>query len=72
MPLTQLRTQPESVEVAGVHLKCLMCSHESFHRRKTHFDTALIGGLNPEWSDSQGYCMICSRCGYIHWFMTPK
>jgi ribosomal protein L37E len=70
--MSQLRTQPEPAEVKGQHLKCLMCAHESFHKRKTHFDTALIGGLNPEWSDSEGHCLVCGRCGFIHWFMVSK
>ncbi len=70
--MSVLKTQPEQVQVDGHILRCLMCSHESFHRRKTHFDTALLSGLNPIWSDSHGFCLICDHCGYIHWFLQPK
>ena len=70
--MSVLKTQPESVQVDGHSLRCLMCSHESFHRRKTHFDTALFSGLNPIWSESHGTCLICDHCGFIHWFLQPK
>lgn len=64
-----LRTEPEPAQVDGHDLKCLMCGHESFHKRKTHVDTALISAMNPEWSDSQCYCLVCDKCGFMHWFM---
>ena len=70
--MTQLRTEPQPIEVNGQPFKCLVCAHENFHKRKTHFDTALFSGLQPEWSDSQGHCLVCGRCGHIHWFMTQK
>jgi hypothetical protein len=70
--MSVLKTQPEQVQMDGHSFRCLMCSHESFHRRKTHFDTALLTGLNPTWSDSPCYCLICDHCGYIHWFLQPK
>jgi len=70
--MSVLKTQPESVQVDGHSLRCLMCAHESFHRRKTHFGTALLSGLNPIWSESQGTCLICDHCGFIHWFLQPK
>ncbi len=72
MSLSQLRTQPEKVEVAGVQIKCLLCTNDVFHRRKTHFDTALNSGLSPDWADSQGFCLVCAKCGFIHSFMSIK
>lgn len=67
-----LKTEPESVEVEGQSLKCLMCSHESFHKRKTHFDVALLTGMSSDWSESTGYCLICDKCGFIHWFINRQ
>ena len=64
-----LKTTPETVLVGGNPLKCLLCSHDTFHRRRTHFETALSKDLNPDWQDRVGYCLICHQCGYIHWFV---
>lgn len=64
-----LKTKPEPVQLRGNPLKCTICAHEAFHRRKTHFDAALSQDMNPEWKDVEGYCLICDRCGYIHWFL---
>lgn len=63
-----IKTKPESVIVNALPLKCLVCGHTAFHRRKTHFDMALAKQLNPDWKDSTGYCLICAQCGHIHWF----
>lgn len=63
------KTKPETVTIGDHPMKCLVCSNLSFHRRKTHFDTALIKELNPDWTHSVGYCLICDQCGHIHWFV---
>lgn len=70
--MSLLRTNPEKAEINGQPARCQMCGHDEFHRRKTHVDTALQRSLNPEWSDSPGYCLICDRCGFIHWFMQKQ
>lgn len=67
--MTTMKTDPVKAEMDGHQLKCLMCGHESFHKRKTHFDTALLTGLNPQWTHNQGYCLVCDHCGFIHWFV---
>ena len=63
------KSLPEAVQINGRALKCVICAHESFHKRKTHFDTAIIRSLNPEWVESSGYCLICHQCGFIHSFV---
>ena len=69
MSLTSLKTDATPVEVDGQKLKCLMCGHETFHKRRSHIDTALVTSMNPEWLDRQAYCLLCDRCGFIHWFL---
>ena len=70
--MTLLKTHAEAVEIGGKRVQCLMCGHEAFHRRKTHFDTALASGMAPAWSESEGYCLICDRCGYVHGFVSVR
>lgn len=70
--MTWLKTQAEVVEVGGRRMHCLVCGNEAFHRRKMHFDTALVTGLVPSWSESVGHCLICDRCGYVHGFVPVR
>ena len=68
MSLTSLKTDATPVELNGHRLKCLMCSAEMFHRRRSHVDTAMVTTMNPEWVDRQVQCLVCDDCGFIHWF----
>ena len=67
--MTLLKTHAEAAEIDGKRMQCLMCGHEAFHRRRTHLVTAPASGMTPEWSETDGYCLICDRCGYIHGFL---
>lgn len=66
---TVLKTAPSTAEVDGHQLKCLMCHHESFHKRRSHFDMSLATTMNPDWADRQAYCYVCDHCGFVHWFI---
>ena len=68
--MSVLKTEPAATEIDGQQLKCLMCQHEGFHKRRSHIDVALSSAMNPDWADRQTYCLVCDRCGFIHWFMT--
>jgi hypothetical protein len=67
--MSLLKTDPVRVDLVGKPLKCVLCSHEHFHRRKAHLDTALPGGLHPEWHDQAAWCLVCDQCGHILWFL---
>lgn len=67
--MTALRTEPTRVEIEGRHIKCLMCGKEQFHKRRSHLDTSLSAGLNPEWHESPATCLVCDHCGFLHWFI---
>ena len=67
--MPNLKTEPVRVELEGSPVKCQMCSHDLFHKRRSHVDTALSAGLSPEWQDNAAYCLVCDRCGYIYWFI---
>ena len=68
MSLTSIKTDATPVELNGHRLKCLVCAGESFHRRRSHVDTASVASMNPDWADRQVQCLLCDACGFIHWF----
>ena len=63
--------EPNSYEVQGKILKCLVCGHEAFWRREAQLNTTGLSFLNLDWLNRSANCLVCDRCGYIHWFL-PK
>lgn len=58
-----------SVEIQGRELKCLVCGNDSFWKREAQLHTQGLSFLNLEWTSPTGVCYVCSKCGYIHWFL---
>jgi predicted nucleic-acid-binding Zn-ribbon protein len=50
-------------------LKCLVCGHARFSRREVRLDgntSATPSNFGPV--GNVALCVICEKCGYIHWF----
>jgi len=62
-------SEPEPVEVAGVELRCEICKSETFWQRKAQLNTAVASFFAVDWANPSADCYVCSRCGYIHWFL---
>ena len=50
-------------------LICMFCQHDSFYTRKEQLHSPGRTILNLEWTDSTATSFVCSKCGYIHWFL---
>lgn len=64
-----LKTEPKTVEIGGQPFKCLICGNDTFHRRKSHVDTALVETMSAHWTDASAFCLVCDRCGHLEWFL---
>ena len=62
------KEEPEAVEVLDKPLHCQVCSAETFYTRKAQLHTAFASFLDLEWTAPTCTCVICSRCGFVHWF----
>ena len=60
--------EPETVNVLDKRLRCQVCGGETFYSRKAQLHTAVASFLDLEWTAPTCTCVICSRCGYVHWF----
>jgi len=58
----------ETVEIFGRQLKCMVCEHDRFWKREAQLNTATASFFNMDWANDSGVCIICNKCGYIHWF----
>jgi predicted nucleic-acid-binding Zn-ribbon protein len=62
------KEEPEVVEVLDKPLRCQVCDHTTFYSRKAVLPGAVSTFLNLDWTAPSCTTVICSRCGYVHWF----
>jgi predicted nucleic-acid-binding Zn-ribbon protein len=60
---------PETVELQGRPFACQVCQHDTFWQKKAQLHSGVATFFNLEWAQPTCQCVICSRCGYVHWFM---
>lgn len=65
------QNQGEPVKVLGRDFTCQVCGHDRFWHREAQLNTAVATFFNMDWANPSATCLICTHCGYIHWFM-PK
>lgn len=63
------KSEPEEVQVHGVDLQCEICKNTTFWQRQAQLNTAVATFFNFDWANPSATCLVCSKCGYIHWFM---
>jgi hypothetical protein len=61
--------EPESFDVNEKPLHCQVCQNETFWRREGQLHTGVASFFNVEWASPTCTCLVCSSCGYIHWFL---
>jgi predicted nucleic-acid-binding Zn-ribbon protein len=64
--------EPQVVEVLGRPLRCVVCQHDTFYRREAQMPSGLSTLMNLEWTAPRCDCIVCSGCGYVHWFFPLK
>ena len=62
------REEPEPVEVLDKPLQCQVCAGGTFYTRKAVLPGAVASFFNFDWAAPSCTCVICSQCGYVHWF----
>lgn len=61
--------EPEDVRVSGIDLQCVICHNAKFWHRQAQLHTAFLSFLDIEWLGRNADCLVCSKCGYVHWFL---
>jgi hypothetical protein len=56
---------PEPATVNQKPLTCQVCSNGLFWQR----EASLHGLFNLKWTAPTCTCLVCSTCGYVHWFL---
>ncbi len=55
--------------VAGIAIRCEICHHTRFFEREAQLNTAVMSFFDLDWLNKSARCLVCERCGYIHWFL---
>lgn len=63
---------PQSYEIAGRPLRCVVCGHDQFRQRSAQLNTAGASFLGLDWANQSAWCFVCEQCGYIHWFLPTE
>ena len=51
-----------------VQIICTHCKHDYFHKGSAQLNTRGLTFLGLDWLNESATTLVCSRCGYIHWF----
>ena len=66
------KSVPEEVFICERKFACQVCGNDRFWRREGQLNTAIASFFEFDWANPSAICIICSECGYIHWFMPQK
>lgn len=66
------KEEPEPVEMLGKAFHCQVCTHDTFYTRRAQLHAGVATFFNLEWASPTCDCVICSYCGYIHWFFPER
>lgn len=64
------KREAEPVELDnGTMLRCEICKNQTFYRREGKIQTTAMTFFDLDWANASAECMVCSACGYVHWFL---
>jgi hypothetical protein len=63
------KSEPESATVKGIPLRCEICKNDRFWPQRAQLQSAVASFFNLDWTGRTADCLVCSNCGYIHWFL---
>ncbi len=63
------KQEPETIELKGKPFQCQACGNKTFWQREAQLHTGVATFFKLEWASPTCTCIICSDCGYIHWFL---
>ncbi|MCJ8211399.1 hypothetical protein MUY27_16900 [Mucilaginibacter sp. RS28] len=62
-------SEPKRYEIDGTQLFCQFCKNDTFDTRYEQLHSPMRTFFSVEWTDKTATCFVCSKCGYMHWFM---
>ena len=63
------RDEPDQIDIGTLRLKCHVCGNDTFWTRTAKLNTTVAEFLDLGWANQSADCYVCSKCGYVHWFL---
>jgi hypothetical protein len=63
------KDEPETATVRGKPFPCQACGNDTFWQKRAQLHGPLLSFIDLEWAAPTCDCLICSVCGYVHWFL---
>ena len=60
--------EPIKVNIKGKPFKCTVCDNDLFWKDKAQLNRWFTTFLKLDWIDRSALYLLCSNCGYMHWF----
>ena len=74
MEFDEVRQEDGSILVRlnGKPLTCLVCGNDRFKKRGFQLNTRGGEFVGLGWTEDKATNYVCTDCGYVFWFSTPK
>lgn len=66
---TNLEDGSIAVTIDGKRLACAACGNDRYRERESLLNSRGGEFFGLAWADQQATNFICTKCGYIHWFL---
>lgn len=60
--------EPAHYTANDIPVTCLHCGNDTFEHGEAQLNTALLTFFNLDFANRSANILICTQCGYIHWF----
>jgi hypothetical protein len=67
--LQRYMADPKEFEMGGKKLVCPVCDNDKFRCSSFMLNTRGLTFLDLDWINEDADNYVCSKCGYIFWFM---
>lgn len=61
--------QAGPVTILDDPMRCEICHHDRFYQREGKIQTTAMTFFDLDWLNASANCVVCERCGYVHWFL---
>jgi predicted nucleic-acid-binding Zn-ribbon protein len=66
---TRLKDGSVAVTVDGKQLLCAACGNDHYREGGSLLNSRSSEFFNVAWADQKATNLVCTNCGYIHWFL---
>lgn len=63
------KQEPQQYEANGEKMQCVYCKNDYFFKQSSLVPNESAKLWSLMWASESADCFVCSKCGFIHWFI---